>query len=81
MKYLMNGIVILIVNNMKPPLKNNGSDDFQTPKEALYPLYQFLKKNWVIWECAEGTGNLTNALRERESILLLVQILILVRIF
>jgi len=49
---------------MKPPLKNDGSDDFQTPKEALFPLIPYLKKEWIIWECACGTGNLVNGLKE-----------------
>jgi hypothetical protein len=49
----------------KPPLKNGSSDDFQTPKIALTPLIPFLKKDWEIWECAEGKGNLTQGLKEQ----------------
>lgn len=37
---------------------NNAPDDFQTPAIALKPLLPFLNKSWVIWECAEGKGNL-----------------------
>jgi hypothetical protein len=48
---------------MKPPLKAGNSDDFQTPKEALYPLIHYLKKNWIIWECACGEGFLVEALK------------------
>lgn len=48
---------------MKPPLHGYSPDDFQTPKEAIYPLLPWLKRNWIIWECAEGKGNLTRALR------------------
>lgn len=47
---------------MKPPLKVISSNDFQTPPEALNPLYPYLSKNWVIWECACGKGNLSNEL-------------------
>jgi hypothetical protein len=47
---------------MKPPLKTNNMDDFQTPKEAIYPLLPYLKKDWLIWECACGKGNIYNAL-------------------
>ncbi len=49
-----------------PPLTSSAStaNDYQTPPEALLPLYQYLRKDWVIWECAEGKGNLTHALRE-----------------
>ena len=48
---------------MKPPLRQGSPDDFQTPPEALKPLYPYLKKDWVIWECASGRGNLVNALQ------------------
>lgn len=40
-------------------LTRNLSDDFQTPAQALKPLLPFLKKDIIIWECAEGKGNLT----------------------
>ena len=49
---------------MKPPLKQGMSNDFQTPPEALIPLIPYLKKEWTIWECAEGKGNLTKSLAE-----------------
>lgn len=50
---------------MKPPLKGfSYSNDFQTPPSALRPLLPFLSKHWVIWECACGKGNLSNALIE-----------------
>ena len=49
---------------MKPPLKNGQSDDFQTPPEALTPLLPHIKKNWTIWECAAGDGNLVKVLRK-----------------
>jgi len=48
---------------MKPPLKQGMSNDFQTPPEALEPLLTYLKKEWWIWECASGNGNLASALR------------------
>lgn len=47
---------------MKPPLRVGSPDDFQTPAEALNPLYPYLPKHWCIWECAQGKGNLVNAL-------------------
>jgi len=49
---------------MKLPLKKVYSNDYQTPSIALKPLIPYLKRDWVIWECAEGKGNLTKALRE-----------------
>jgi hypothetical protein len=47
----------------KPPTMQQGhSNDFQTPTWALDPLYPFIDKERVIWECACGRGNLSNAL-------------------
>lgn len=48
----------------QPPMQSGSSDDFQTPPEALYALYPFLKKEWTIWECATGRGNLSKALEQ-----------------
>lgn len=45
------------------PLTASATNDYQTPPEALLPLYQYLPKNWIVWECAEGDGNLSRALR------------------
>lgn len=51
----------------KLKVQASGSpDDYQTPSIALRPLLPYLKKNWIIWECAEGKGNLTRELIERE---------------
>jgi len=47
---------------MKPPLNPVSSNDFQTPPYALLPLLKYLKKEWTIWECAEGKGNITQEL-------------------
>ena len=48
---------------MKLPLNIKSADDFQTPPEALKSLLPYLKKNWVIWECACGKGNLYDEFR------------------
>jgi len=45
----------------RPPL-TSIEQDFQTPAHAVNPLIPYLKKGWVIWECANGQGNLSNAL-------------------
>ncbi|MBI5806288.1 tRNA (adenine-N(6)-)-methyltransferase [candidate division TA06 bacterium] len=50
---------------MKPPLRQGSANDFQTPAQALHPLYQYLKKDWTIWECAQGKGNIVRELRAR----------------
>lgn len=39
-------------------------DNFQTPKIALDVLLPYLKRDWVIWECAWGEGNLFSFLKE-----------------
>lgn len=49
---------------MKPPLLNGNADDFQTPVQALKPLLKFMPKNWIVWECACGRGNLVKGFRE-----------------
>ena len=43
---------------------NGRTDEFQTPKIAIAPLLPFLKKEWVIWECAWGKGTLAKHLEE-----------------
>jgi len=49
----------------KLKIQSNGrSDNFQTPKEALNILLPYLDKNWQIWECAWGQGNLYRFLKE-----------------
>ena len=41
---------------------NGRSDEFGTPKEAIIPLLPYLKKDWIIWECAWGKGSLAKHL-------------------
>ena len=47
------------------PRTQGAPDDFQTPPEALYPLLPYLKKDWTIWECAAGKGNLVREFEKR----------------
>lgn len=49
---------------MKPPMKTVYANDFQTPPISLKPLLPYLKRDWLVWECAEGKGNLTKTLIE-----------------
>lgn len=49
---------------MKPPLQQGSPDDFQTPPEALEPLYPYIQ-GMRIWECAQGKGNITRTLKEK----------------
>lgn len=46
-------------------MKRGSSNDYQTPPEALNPLLPYLSKEWIIWECAEGQGKLSSALRQK----------------
>jgi hypothetical protein len=52
---------------MKPPFgdKSKTSNDFQTPPLALRPLLGYIKKDWTVWECACGKGNLVEDLKAR----------------
>lgn len=50
-------------SSKQPPMSKGAPDDFQTPAFALNPLLPYIKKEWIVWECATGTGNLTNELR------------------
>ena len=52
-------------HNISKIMKQGGPDDFQTPPKALLPLFPYLKKDWIIWECACGKGNLTNKLKQK----------------
>jgi len=49
----------------QPPMKQGSPDDFQSPKEAINCLIPYLNKDWTIWECACGKGNLANALKDK----------------
>lgn len=49
---------------MRPPIKNNSPNEYQTPTYAIDPLIPYIRKDWTIWECAEGKGNITKYLKE-----------------
>jgi hypothetical protein len=50
----------------KPKNKAPGhSHSMQTPPYALEPLYEYLRKDWTIWECASGKGYLVDALLKK----------------
>ena len=49
----------------KLKIQSNGRpDDFQTPESALSILVPFLNKNWIVWECASGKGNLVRGFKK-----------------
>jgi hypothetical protein len=53
------------MENKKLKIQMTGrSDEFGTPKEAIDILLPYLKKDWVIWECAWGKGSLANHLEK-----------------
>ncbi|MDD5191514.1 MAG: hypothetical protein PHH54_02590 [Candidatus Nanoarchaeia archaeon] len=50
----------------KPKLLMNGhTDEIYTPEYALNCLMPFIRKGWIIWECAWGSGVLANHLKKR----------------
>ena len=49
------------MSKLKLPMTGKGRGDFQTPPEALIPLLPYLRREWTIWECAMGEGNLVRA--------------------
>lgn len=43
----------------KPKLMMNGhTDEIYTPKCAINILLPFIRKDWIIWECALGSGKI-----------------------
>lgn len=49
----------------KIPQKTISADDFQTPFYAIDCLIPYLNKEWIIWECASGKGNLVKAFKNK----------------
>jgi hypothetical protein len=49
---------------MMPPKQNNSPNDYQTPIAAVKLLIPFLNREWTIWECAQGKGNIVKYLKE-----------------
>lgn len=43
-----------------------GRDNCQTPPYAILPLLPYLKKEWIIWEPAQGEGLLTKSFENQE---------------
>ena len=47
-------------------LKNSKiNDEIYTPEYAIKPIIKHIKKNWKIWECCYGNGDLAKHLREK----------------
>lgn len=51
-------------NKILTPQKKGGSNDFQTPGWVVELLLPYIPKEWVIWECAAGRGNLVRTMEE-----------------
>jgi hypothetical protein len=47
--------------------KNEKHDHFDTPAYAVYPLLEYIGRDWVIWEPTDTTGNseIARVLRDR----------------
>ena len=48
----------MVKTNKLKLMGKNHSDELYTPESAINILLPYLKKDWVIWECAYGTGKL-----------------------
>jgi hypothetical protein len=46
-------------------MRQNASDDYQTPPKAVIPLLRYIPQDYKIWECAAGKGFLVDAMRDR----------------
>jgi len=44
---------------------NGRSDEYKTPEIAIEILLPYLKKEWIIWECAWGKGSLAKHLENK----------------
>ena len=51
-------------SNLLQRKQNRGIDNLATPEEAILPLLPHLKKEWKIWECACGEGELVRVLKK-----------------
>lgn len=53
------------VNRLGNPEQSMPMDRCYTPPYALDPLLPFIRPDWIVWECAAGSGNLYEALAPR----------------
>ncbi len=44
------------------PRRHDTIDTFQSPPTVLDVLLPYIKKDWIVWECACGRGNLVKRL-------------------
>ena len=62
----LNGVRLSINMGRKLKIQMGGrTDEFFTPEYALNPLLPYLRKEWIIWECAWGKGTLAKHLKEK----------------
>lgn len=47
-----------------PPKKTKSDDRYGTPHKAVDLIIPYLKRNWLIWECAAGAGSIVDHLQE-----------------
>ncbi len=50
------------INRAGDPGESKGFDRCNTPPYALDPLLPYIRPDWIVWECAAGTGHLCKAL-------------------
>lgn len=54
------------IASSQPPMRKGSVDDFMTPPVAIQPLLAFMRRRWIVWEPACGTGNLVEAFRAND---------------
>lgn len=52
-------------NQAGNPEESKGYDRCYTPSYALDPLLPFIRRDWIVWECAAGEGHIANVLAPR----------------
>ena len=52
------------MNTQMPPKKTISEDRYGTPYQAVDIVIPYLKRDWLIWECAAGTGSIVNYLHK-----------------
>lgn len=47
-----------------PPKRNKSDDRYGTPNQAVDLIIEYLNTDWLIWECAAGTGTIVRYLEK-----------------
>ena len=53
------------MSKIPKPMKSGSSDIFYTPEDVVVPLFNYIPKGQIIWECACGIGSITDLFIKR----------------